>query len=340
MEFTVNFKSAITDFVDLRLYTHKEGKWYEVLQRPSLEENIPRPPRDVFGSGDVTVTEHLIHGTPQPMPFITKYEYPEEKDGGGMFVHYLDFKYPRKGFPFPEACQANNIAKRLLIGQIRWLAKNPLALSSLLWKSNLEKWLKEVSSAANVSLAQFRLQDFRYQKCCREVRKFIKNFLEGMKIEAGVCEEFSQVIASMLEWDDAYTVILKDLASETSKEALMKNPAKELDRLLKLFKERDSRAKMHETIGSPIRILKLAFLYPKIKKAFIKALESVTFENLQMDAGDKYWGLVWITYDVGGKSFEERSREFMAIHNGIYPRMTVLTHNADKLNEEPQNENK
>ena len=339
MEFTCDLKKEVKDFVDLRLYTHKEGKWYEVMQRPSPEENIPRPPREVFKNGDTTVTEHLIHGTPQPLPYITHYEYPEEKDGGGIFVHYLDFKYPRRGFPFPEAVQANNIAKRLLIGQIRWLAKNPLALSSLLWKKNLNKWLREMSSAANISLGQFQLQDFRYQKFCREVRIFVKEFLKGMGIDSEVSEEFAKVVASLLEWDDAYPTILKDLASETSKEALMKNPAKELDRLFKLFKERDVRTKMHETIGTPIKILKLAFLYPGIKKAFLKTLETIDFTNLQMDDSDRYWALRWLTYNAMGLSIEERMKKFMDIHEGKHPRMVMLMHNADKLKEEQTKEN-
>ena len=335
MEFLLDFKQPVKEFVDLRLYTYKQGQWYEVRQRPSPEEHVPKPPREVFSDGDVTALEHIIHGTPQPLPFIIRYEYPKEEDGGGIFVHYLDFKYPRKGFPFPEAAQANNIAKRLLIGQIRWLAKNHLALISLLWKSNLNKWLREVSSSANVTLDRFHLQDFRYQKCCREIRKFIEEFLKGIGISMGPSSEFAKVIATMLENDDAYTTIIKDLASETSKKTLIKNPTKELDRLFKLFKERDSRPKMHETIGGPIKILRLAFLYPKFKRAFISALEKINFENLQMDDGDRYWALTWMTYNAMGLSFDERRKKFMEIHGGVHPRMTILKHDGDELPIDP-----
>ena len=197
-----------------------------------------------------------------------------------------------------------------------------------------------MSSAANISVAQFHLKDFRYQKFCREVRKFIGEFLKEIGIDAEIGEEFSEIMASLLEWDDAYPTILKDLASETSKEALMKNPAKELDRLLKLFKERDLRPKMHETIGTPIKILKLAFLYPGIKKAFLKALETIDFVNLQMDDGDRYWSLRWLTYNAMGLSIDERMKKFMDIHEGKHPRMAMLIHNADKLKEDQLNENK
>lgn len=336
MDFILDHTKPVKEFVDLRLYTYKGGQWYEVQQRQSPEEKIPRPPRDIFKEGDLTVTEHLIHGTPQPLPYITEFEYPTKEkpakngDTGGIYVHYLDFKYPRSGFPFPEAVQAANIAKRLLIGQIRWLAKNPLALVSLLRKKNLSNWIQVLGSAGNICLLQFYLQDFRYQKVCRELRKFIAKFLKEIGVDNGPAEEFSQVMISFFEFDDAYTTILKDLASETSKQALLDNPARELRRLLVLFKQRDARPKMHETAGSVVKLFRLAFLHPRLKRAFKKALEEINFDNVQMDESDRYNALRWLTYNTEGIPFEERIKKFMDIHEGIHPRMMVLQHDADK----------
>lgn len=330
-EFHIDKTKSIKEFVDLRLYTFLKGEWYEVQQKTSDEEKIPRPPREVFEFGDTTTTEHLVHGTPQPLPYITHYSYPTEEEGGGMFVHYLDFKFPRKGFPFPEACQANNIAKRILIGQIRWLAKNPLALTSLLRRKNLNSWLQEVGSAADVSLGQYHLKEFRYQKSIRELRKFIAVFLKEIGgINEEVYLQFAKIVSSMFEWDDAYLLPLQDLFSETTKEKLNKNPAQELSRLFKLFKERDPRPKMQNTIGSSVKLLSLAFLYPGIKRAFRKALGEVNFENLQMDEGDKYWALRWMHYNAGGIDFDTRIKKFMEVHEGKHPRMVILTHNGDK----------
>ena len=328
MEFQIQKEKPVKEFVDLRLYTQLKGEWYEVQQRPSAEEKIPRPPGDVFEGGDETVTEHLVHGTPQPLPYITRYEYPTEAEGGGMFVHYLDFKYPRRGFPFPEAVQVNNIAKRLLIGRIRELSKNPLALLSLIRRKNLNKFLNEMGSAMTVAFGQYKLKEFRCQKPVRELRKFLNVFLEeigGISKEAS--EQFSKYVSFLFEWDDAYLLILQDLLSETTEEKLSKSPAKELARLLKLFKERDPRPKMQDTMGSSGKLLSLAFFYPGVKLAFRKALKAIEFEKLQMDDGDKYWALRWLYYNSGGVSFDDRIKKFMEIHEGVHPRMTMLVHN-------------
>ena len=257
-QFQVNKEQPIKDFIDMRLYTHIKGKWYEVRQRPTIEEGIPKPDRSIFKSGNVNTLEHLIHGSPQPMPFITEIEYPTKEkpakngDEGGIYVHYQDFKHPRKGFPFPEVVQANNVVKRLITGQIRLLVKNPIAALSLVKKSNLERWLNELIQACEVSLKPYYLADDRYNKTCREVRVFVKTFFEEIGIQ--ISSELGYLFANLLEWDDAYSLILQDIMSETTKEALLKNPAKEFNRLLDILKEREDRQKIQEMAGGQIKL--------------------------------------------------------------------------------------
>ena len=334
MDFIVAKHKPITEFIDLRVYTPLNGEWFEVHQRDT-EGNIPKPSREIFKNKDITTTEHLIHGTPQPLPYIKNIEYPTKEkpayngDEGGIYVHYLDFKHPRKGFPFPEAVMDNNIAKRLLIGQIRWLAKNPIAAVSLLIKSNFIKWLQEMSSAADTTLNQFYLEDNRYNKTCREIKKFVAVFLQEIGVPKSVAIEFSRVIATTVEYDDFYCLLIQDLMSETSIEALIKNPGKELGRLLNILKERDARPKIHDMAQSQVKLLKLAFYYPGIKKAFRKALEAVNFKNLQLDEGDRYNVLRQVNYNFTGISFEDRIKKFMEIHEGVHPRMTILERNEN-----------
>ena len=163
------------------------------------------------------------------------------------------------------------------------------------------------------------------------MRKVVGIFLKEVGISKEVSEGFARAFASLFEWDDIYLIILQDLASETSAEKLIKNPGKEISRLLNLFKERDARDKMHDTFSSSAKLLKLAFLYPKLKRAFIKAIKEIEFKNLQMDDGDRYWALRLIHYNAMGRTFEDRTGEFMKIHNGVHPRMLLLQHDADRL---------
>lgn len=316
---------------------------------------IPRPSKQVFQHRAGTVTEHLVQSSPQPIfgldgnvnpahrnePCICPLdpnghephpgiEYPKD---GGIFVHlvgieadgsYVPLKYPTKGFPFPEAVQANNILKRMFIGQIRYLTKHPLSALPLLTKKGREAWLSELTSFADVAMQEFFLDAHRYQKSCRAIRTFAAEFLKGIGVSPGVAEGVAKAVATMFEYDNAYLFRLQDLVNETSKSALLLRPVREMWRLLKILRERDHREKMHLRFKSGILLLSAALFWPPFRRAFHNAIWSTDIEHIRMDEGDRYHVLRWKGYNFLGRSFEDRGSEFLKIHNGKPPTAFIL----------------
>lgn len=315
-----------------------------------IKAQIPRPGREAFEGGSISTTEHLTK-SPAPVYVLDEAVNPVLKDNkgniypcgcdfaenphmphpgimypkeGGMFVYLKGLKYPTSGFPFPEACQAVNNVKRVLIGQLRFLAANPLGALPFLRRKNLSSWLREFVTVADSILSQFYLQDKRYSRACRQIRRFTESFLKKIHIDDGVAESFAKNFAMMFEFDNAYLFRVQDLANETTKERLLKNPIKEFKFMLDLLGERDPRITMKERFGSAVKLLRLAFFVPGIKKAFKEALKEIDFTKIQMDEADRYHVLRWDKYDFFGQSFKERSQKFLAIHEGVAPKCYIM----------------
>lgn len=309
------------------LYLFKDGNFLRAQVKQSDEvEDIARPDASVFNINTHGSDVGYLFSQPQPLFHFLGATYPEE---GGIFYELegqngVRLKYPVKGFPFPESAQANNGYKRLFIGQIRFLAKNPLSALSLLTYRGLESWLREMSSAGQIILGPYFLKDIRYQLSCREIRKFIYMFLKELKMPEDVSNSFSRNFAHMFENDDAYLLRLQDLANETSKEALQKNFRKEIERLLGILQQRDERPAMNLRFKSAAFLLSLGLWIPKYRRAFNKAMEGLEFKNIQMDDADKYHVLMRTGYNFLGRTFEERLDEFKKIHDGILPTAKIL----------------
>lgn len=288
---------------------------------------IPRPGRQFFAnSGDIT--EHLMQqaqpvfeldDTVSPGTDHVGIAYPET---GGTFVYLKGLLFPTKGFPHPEALQAANIAKRCIAIHLTALMRNPLHLLSMLRKKNLELWIQEMNHVGDMALGAYYPADIRMSVASRAIGRFIEQFLLGMGLSSVV--GFSRIIATIFEYDNAYMLRLQDLANETTAEALCKNPEKEFVRLFAILKQRDQRTSMHRKVWSIMYLLKVAFWIPRIKKAFVNAIKSIDWKDVQMDDGDRYQALRWITYDFFGQTFEERAKRLYQMHEGKLPQAMIL----------------
>lgn len=95
----------------------------------------------------------------------------------------------------------------------------------------------------------------------------------------------------------------------------MASPIKEARRLFKIYLSREidntvnkvsTGRYVSDKFKSAYTLLALVLLIPKVKKAFITAIDRSEFNRLQLDEIDRYWCASRADYNFEGKTFEER----------------------------------
>lgn len=245
---------------------------------------------------------------------------------GGMYSYYENEPYPRKGHVYPEAVSVNNIVKRLFVGlmMITFIILNPL------------NWFKPIKLLENILTHLTRLADSIYQSiekvpylqkiwyknCGRELWDFLYFFLKGIGINAEVSYNTGKMLATSIEYDDAYQYRIEDIFTETSKEALVKNPRKEVKRLKQIYLKRERLNNSVVGVNTKFRmifnLLSLALLIPKINKAFKFAISELKFSNLQLDDESRYYCLNRRDYDFFGAPVETRLKQYYYLKEKYY----------------------
>ncbi len=209
----------------------------------------------------------------------------------GIEIHIQGGAYPYKGMATPEAIHAINTVKTLCLEMLR--------LRPLRKPQNVLRSFDKVSDSV---IRPYIIKREYMTPFAREIRTFIEIFLQELGFDYG---QIPATISHIFEYDAAYRFRFQDLFSETTKEKLMNNPLKELQRLFDLLKERDY-PEMVEKFRK-VEYVGWLLVLPKIKKAFRTALEQSTFENLQFDESDRYWACFKFDYDYFGKTLGERT---------------------------------
>lgn len=194
----------------------------------------------------------------------------------GLYLHVEGHAYPFKGIPKVEAVHAANQIK------------------SFIKTFSFRKLYKEGFTIMRPHI----LPKKKMTACASEIEYVLYSMSSSIKL--------SKTIAHVFEYDGAYRFRLQDLASETTKEALIQRPYREVKRLLKLNKERD-REIVSSKIGKYGSFVALALLIPPIRRRFRDALTTCNFSHLQFDENDRYWACQKYDYNYFGKSFKERS---------------------------------
>ena len=286
-----------------------------------MQNRIVYPSEDIFlKRGNQMNPENAVASE------ITQYvfdraEYPES---GGIYAYFKDCPFPAKGFPFPQAMHAVNIAKRFLRNFISALTGREMGFLLpvfLLFPKKIklvEKYLKAYSDAAMMAIEPFILLPMRMTECAREIRFFIKNFLMEMGISEMTAQSFADVFSTLIQYDDRYRLTIEDAMSETTKENLMNNPGKEIGRLLKIMAKREHAPEVSEKFNNFARLINVLLRMPRIKKSFKKALLLSDFKNFQLDDADRYHTLLREDYDFMGFTLKERVEMYIAWHS-VFP---------------------
>lgn len=249
-------------------------------------------------------------------------EYPEK---GGILAYFKDCPFPAKGFPFPQAIQACNIAKRFFKRGVDVFMSKYMAMPILgfMFSSKKRKIIENIldaySDGAYYVLSPYFLSYEKYSECPKEIRYFLINFLKDIGIRQEVVEKFSEVFSTLIQYDDAYRLRIEDIMSETTKEKMLKNPSKEIKKLINIFKKREPAIHNVDKFDKLAKIMILLFIIPKYKKAFIKAIKRSEFTNFQLDDSDRYHCMLREDYDFMGYNIKERIEMYKVYHSVFIP---------------------
>jgi len=108
----------------------------------------------------------------------------------------------------------------------------------------------------------------------------------------------------VLDTDLAYGLRLRDVLQELNKEALKKNPKREIIRLVDICIARDK--VIREKLVMMRRLLKIAFLSKEFRNIIVTFLENLDIEKIRFDLNDKYWLANKFDYNYEGKTYEKR----------------------------------
>lgn len=222
----------------------------------------------------------------------------------GIRRYYRGAKYPQKGFPYPEAMTAANTAKRALMQMINI---NPL--NFLFPKKIIATYVR----TGDWVLHNYYRKDEMLSPAPRELKGFLTRFLHELHYD----EVLGKIIATIFEIDNMYRMRLEDIASETTKEALLARPFREVRRIMKIGASREETDSQRIRFNRFGTILSLTLLLPHVRKAFRRALEPCSFSNFQYDDADRYWVGTLGGYKFEGITWSERD------HSQDPPRFNV-----------------
>lgn len=256
--------------------------------------------------------------------------YPDE---GGILMKYKGVPYLRQGFVFPEAMDNANNLKKITVLFLAIIKGKGIKgkignfLAHYCWTAD---WMFQWYDPNTQKVRKIYLKENRYRQSVQELIKLINNFLNnlGIKVEgAGIARgNFGRVIGTLIEYDNAYHWRMEDIFSETTKEQLIKNPRKELKRLLTIYRQREKQG-IEFKAEAIVKLLNFIFWIPGVKKAFKKAIESVDIEKMSITHGpsnsnqpnDFYYIMNYEGYDFKGMKLKERQKIWLEMTDGVIP---------------------
>lgn len=312
-------------------------------ERKAEDASIMSPAKEVFEGASAIDSTHIVQG--RRFFIFDRAEYPSE---GGILVHYRGMPYPRKGFPTPEAVWKNDIVKRMYRTVLSTLGSKDMLLPAIgfvltpwfVKKRILQRGLFNLNRMADNLFMGHYLKPGRYCKMSRGLLVLVSNFLKELKFEEYSTElnYTAKIVATIFEYDDAYRYMFQDIATEASRDALIKHPIREVRRLLKIFSDRQFIPEPRKTIQSFGKILTFALVHPKFRKAFtnsIASLSSDEFRIFQLDNADRYHILNRNDYNFTGRTYEERSEIYRDVHRAskcCVDKVTVDVDDSDSGN--------
>lgn len=243
----------------------------------------------------------------------------------GMYSYQQFEAYPLKGHPYLQAGVTNNEVKRVSLF-LMGLISNPFKKGWL--ENQLINYARLADSIYNSVTPCPYLKEEWYNPCSRELWRLTYHFLMNIGISEETSYRCGRIIATIIEYDDAYRYPLEDLFTESSKEKMLAHSRKEIIRLAGIFQQRQ--ISYSDKIPKVMKVASFLLYWPKFNKAFKKALQKVDFPKLQLDFVDRYWVFNRPDYQYLGLKWEVRK----SVYDKIRQDFIIKQQNYVKTNSE------
>lgn len=244
----------------------------------------------------------------------------EEKLEQGILLWYRGCPYPRR--VYHNRVNDPNFFLRTLnaLGSVKKYLLTLTFLKDIAFPRTLnirkyESFLLHLFLVFDWNLREFYIQDKEFSVPVWEMGKFINQFLQNIGLSENTAVNYAKIGMMILEFDCAYRYRAQDIIGETSKE-LLQNPRKEIKRLFEIYNQREGLLGAQYKINKLNLLLKLLFI-PKLKKAFLNALEQIDIEKIKFDKNDRFHTSFWVGYDFEGKNFEQRFSPYEELYKTI-----------------------
>lgn len=237
--------------------------------------------------------------------------------GNSLLIEIKDAMFPYKNFVDSTSLFSANMVKALFIETIKIVSKWYF-IPSLLFV-NKQEVIDAFNKIAFRIVSPKILKDRHWSKFATAFHFVIFAFLHRLGIEEKSADRFAEIFVFMIDMDNAYRLRIEDTFSATTREQLVKNPSKELKRLMKVISERDINPAVSKKVNKFVGLMSLSLLIPKIKKAFITTIQDCDYVNTSLDEGDIYWAIFRTDYNFLGLNYKQR-QEYAKGRGWIYPK--------------------
>lgn len=180
---------------------------------------------------------------------LTRVELPPE---GGVLAYMEHFEHPYRGFPYGEFVDKIDVMKKLIKGSLSGLyhsfrSNKPKIMLLLPAVMVFRELLKTGIYTFHRLTERYLIKTHRYSQCVRELhRAFAVPHKESFSLKE-IRYMVRDVFCMILEFDNAYRFRAQDILIEMSKQALLRNPIKELNRLADLASSREIEQQVKDT---------------------------------------------------------------------------------------------
>ena len=224
---------------------------------------------------------------------LVKVEFPAE---GGILTYMGAHELPYRGFPFHEFVDKIDLIKKLSRGMVsglfhalkskRWLA--PLALPLVFIAKDL---LYANLFTFHRLIDRFRVKRERYSRAVRELYRVFDNPRANEDLRTlEIRLMLKDIVCMLAEFDNAYRFRLQDVLPELNKEALKKNPIKEINRLLDIMSVRENSQEVRDTWRLGKMVVKYYLRFDrKLLSMVTDILANLDLEQIKMTPEDVHY---------------------------------------------------